>query len=145
MATLSLGSHAVFHYYRYKNDDEAPSVVEASSTSATNGTGRTIDPTPVASVFLERRSLIITTGDLYVGHLHGIEEVHADRFPAHLPDAATAEQAQNPIIRNLALLGDDTMRNLIQRGDTLDRGVRYSLTCRDVERVIGATLSIKRR
>ncbi len=62
VATVSLGSHAVFHYYRYTPE-------ENGDEPMTNG--RTIDNTPALSVLLEPRSVIITTEVLYREYLHG--------------------------------------------------------------------------
>ena len=131
VATLSLGSHAVFHYYAYKADDGAQDGPE--TTAPMNGQGRPIDPAPVASVLLEPRSLIITTGALYVNHLHGIDEVEEDAFPA--PGAAPGP---SPAIANVGQLGSDATRRVVQDGGTLRREARYSLTCRDVARVMSA-------
>ncbi|TEB33852.1 hypothetical protein FA13DRAFT_1730122 [Coprinellus micaceus] len=64
VATLSLGSHSVFHYYRY-NETESPEGQGAS------GSGRSIDRNPVLSLLLERRSLVISFNDMYTSHLHG--------------------------------------------------------------------------
>lgn len=139
VATLSLGSHAVFHYYRYKDGGGARE--EPETTPTLDGKGRPIDPTPVASVFLEPRSLIITTGELYVNHLHGIDEVEQDVFP----DPGTAV-GSSTAIANVMQLGDEAIRRVVQDGGVLKREVRYSLTCRDVEKVMtGAGLAIGRR
>lgn len=137
MATLSLSSHAVFHYYQYKDDGAQ----EVKSASSTNVKGRPIDPAPVASVLLEARSLIITSGDLYTSHLHGIDEVQDDVFAV-----ADAMEGPPPPITNIELLGDDAARRVVRAGGTLKRDIRYSLTCRDVERVMSAAgLAISRR
>lgn len=136
VATLSVGSHAVFNYFRYNDDNDA--LTEQASAAPMNGKGRPIDPNPLTSVLLERRSLIITTGDLYTRHLHGIQSIEEDRFP----DNVTAETT----IANAALIGDTATRDVVLHGGTLKRGIRYSLTCRDVERVVNAAgLAIGRR
>lgn len=129
VATLSLGSHAVFHYYRYKADDPEPEV-KSSASNATEG--RIVDNTPVSSLLLEPRSLVITTSSLYTSHLHGIEGITEDYISA--PDGAVAN-AKPVRIANADLLGDPAMREAVLQGRKLARGTRYSLTCRDIARV----------
>jgi len=120
VATLSLGSHAVFHYYRYQE--------EIDDGAVSRGHGKIIDMTPIASVLLEPRSLIISSGMMYVSHLHGIEEVEGDLIASR-----TGLPGVN--IANLAQLEDSELKLLIHQGIPLQRQVRYSLTCRDVGRV----------
>ena len=138
VATLSLGSHAVFHYYRYKppatSDSEA--ATEASEPDTASTRGRAIDPSPIFSVLLEPRSLVITRSALYQAHLHGIDGVHTDVFPASTEDGSSMR------IANADLLADKGMRDVVKNGGRLVRGPRYSLTCRDVARV--AALPVKR-
>ncbi|KAI0697800.1 hypothetical protein BC835DRAFT_1405596 [Cytidiella melzeri] len=139
VATLSLGSHAVFHYYRYIPADIARSnEVEPEE----GGKGRSIDNTPVMSVLLEPRSLVITTQDLYTAHLHGIDDVEVDVFPA----PASGLQVP-PAFRmaNIDLISDAGMKAAVTNGGTLERRVRYSLTCRDVERVVSRGIGFGRR
>jgi len=62
VATISLGSHSVFHYYQYRQEYDG-----SESTSL----GKSINMTPVLSVLLEPRSLIISSGSMYTSHLHG--------------------------------------------------------------------------
>ena len=90
--------------------------------------GRPIDPTPILSLLLEPRSLVITTSSLYESHLHGIEELYEDKF--HI-DGTTPQQR----IANFDALTDPAARAAVEAGGILERGLRYSLTCRDVERV----------
>ncbi|KAH8112149.1 hypothetical protein DFH11DRAFT_542025 [Phellopilus nigrolimitatus] len=104
VATISLGSHAVFHYYRYKPapeyESEPPTVdspqnLQIFKNSASNGKndprsmgemsnpnskkGRVVDTErPVLSLLLEPRSLVITTSALYCDHLHGIDALEED-------------------------------------------------------------------
>lgn len=100
MCTISLGSHAVFNYYRYTDGiigtganevGISAAASESSSRSPEQGArmieanggkenGRSIAPQPVASVLLEPRSLIITRSSLYTEHLHGIEPISEDIF-----------------------------------------------------------------
>ncbi|KAH7103695.1 hypothetical protein BKA62DRAFT_742451 [Auriculariales sp. MPI-PUGE-AT-0066] len=146
VATISLGSHAVFNYYRYLSDDPSitASVASAmlSSKDAAEGRGRPINPNPVLSLLLEPRSLVITRSSLYTGHLHGIEERKEDVFA---PAPAPEEQQEN---RDPAAEGEigavrvanwQTAQNEVARtGGTLVRDTRVSLTCRDVDRVLDA-------
>ncbi|PPQ83213.1 dioxygenase [Psilocybe cyanescens] len=120
VTTLSLGSHAVFHYYQYQKDDEIGAV--------TRGIGKTINTTPVSSILLEPRSLVISSGTMYTTHLHGIEEVEEDVI-------SPKTDMPGVVLSNLDRLRDPLIKSLIERGTPLKRGVRYSLTCRDVERV----------
>jgi alkylated DNA repair protein alkB family protein 6 len=127
VATLSLQSHAIFHYYQYAeyNANDIPS----------SGIPRAIDPTPVHSIFLEPRSLVITTASLYTSHLHGIQEKEEDVFiPAKGDGPPVLADLGVPVI-NWNLVAADHVKEIFQRGGILRRGIRYSLTCRDVERV----------
>ena len=128
VGTVSLGSHTVFHYYAYSlEDDRTPyDVAHASS-------GRTIYPKPVLSVFLEPRSVIITTGDLYGSHLHGIDEVTHDVF---LGDGRLLlPSGDEVVLSNWRTIQAQSTRDVLRRGGTLNRQTRFSLTCRDVEKV----------
>ncbi|KDR78305.1 hypothetical protein GALMADRAFT_119335 [Galerina marginata CBS 339.88] len=120
VATLSLGSHAIFHYYRYQQEIEDDAV--------SRGHGRTIDMIPVASVLLEPRSLIISTNTMYISHLHGIEDVEEDLI-------ASRPGLPGVNIANLTQVEDSQLKQSIDQGIPLQRRVRYSLTCRDVRRV----------
>ncbi|PIL25809.1 hypothetical protein GSI_11562 [Ganoderma sinense ZZ0214-1] len=131
VATLSLGSHAVFNYYRYKPDTDAsplPGVQISAPNEPISSTGRPIDPTPVLAVLLEPRSLVITTSALYVSHLHGIDGLLEDKFEE---DGRPPQER----IANYDLLRGAAERAAIANGSILERGLRYSLTCRDVEKV----------
>ncbi|KAI0742945.1 hypothetical protein C8Q80DRAFT_1273523 [Daedaleopsis nitida] len=148
VATLSLGAHTVFHYYQYASDerpdspnrdppsqiptkDATPPGAVATAMGGTSGTGRPIDPTPVLSLLLEPRSLVITTAALYTSHLHGIDEVTEDSF-------APGGRSPGEKIANAGLLHGQAERTAVGDGGTLERGLRYSLTCRDVEKVTAA-------
>ncbi|KAH7927574.1 hypothetical protein BV22DRAFT_1084783 [Leucogyrophana mollusca] len=130
VATLSLGSHAVFHYYRYKGDE-----LSDKAFSSSTGKGRAIDPNPVLSVLLEPRSVIITTGALYTSHLHGIEEIGVDAFRGN--NMTPLSSGNEAPIANSEIVRDPEMRSILQGGGELKRNPRYSLTCRDVEKVAG--------
>lgn len=113
VATLSLGTHTVMHYYRYASpSDEAPG-------------GRAIDSTPILSLLLEPRSLVITTSALYTEHLHGIDAIEEDNF------GKAGIQ-----IANAGMLTGAKESEVVKHGETLRRETRYSLTCRDVSRVV---------
>lgn len=116
----------MFHYYRYK--DEADTPAADASSKAANGKGRPVDTIPTLTVLLEPRSLVITTSDLYTRHLHGIDDVTEDVFPAPLMQGASTANAD--------MLQGAEYRKAVENGGTLKRDVRYSLTCRDVERVV---------
>ncbi|KAJ3537121.1 hypothetical protein NM688_g6734 [Phlebia brevispora] len=134
VATLSLGSHAVFHYYRYKPEDEDDDP-PAHISDAEVPKGRSIDPLPILSVLLEPRSLVITRSELYTAHLHGIDDITEDAFPAS-SSSVFAGDPRHPRLANESQLRGGEYRQVVAAGGTLKRGVRYSLTCRDVERVV---------
>ncbi|KAI0312636.1 hypothetical protein OF83DRAFT_1165905 [Amylostereum chailletii] len=125
VATLSLGSHTVMHYYRY-----------ADEPSAATSVGRPIDPTPALSLLLEPRSLVITSSELYTSHLHGISETDIDLFSVHASheDASRVDDGRVRVA-NWEMLTGKTEKRAVREGGTLVRGTRYSLTCRDVGRV----------
>ncbi|KAF8551561.1 hypothetical protein OG21DRAFT_1417741 [Imleria badia] len=128
VGTVSLCSHTVFHYYAY-NLESDPTPYDAAHASS----GRTIYPKPVLSVFLEPRSVIITTGDLYTSHLHGIDEVMHDVF---LGDGRLLLPSGNEVVlSNWRTIQAQNMRDVLHHGGTLNRQTRLSLTCRDVEKV----------
>ncbi|EGN94640.1 hypothetical protein SERLA73DRAFT_114083 [Serpula lacrymans var. lacrymans S7.3] len=131
VATISLGSHTVFHYYRYNSDD---SLSSADTTTSPAKGGQVIDSTPILSVFLEPRSAIITTGSLYTQHLHGIEETRFDTFSADGVVSLTNSPCKIPIA-NWKMVRDEQACMTLHEGGTLGRRARYSLTCRDVEKV----------
>ncbi|KAH9914054.1 uncharacterized protein BXZ73DRAFT_55170 [Epithele typhae] len=127
VATLSLGAHTVFNYYQYKPDDP-PAPSDTPSAPEAQRTGRAIDPKPVLRLLLEPRSLVITTSSMYADHLHGIDELYVDKFEI---DGTTPEKR----IANFDALKDPAARAAVEAGGILERGLRYSLTCRDVEKV----------
>lgn len=128
VGTLSLGSHTVFHYYAYNlGGDRTPHDVAHASS------GRAIHPTPVLSVFLEPRSVIITTGDLYTSHLHGIDEATHDVF---LGDGRLRRPSGDEVVlSNWRTVRTQHMSDVLHHGGALHRQTRFSLTCRDVEKV----------
>lgn len=131
VATVSLGSHAVFHYYGYKKEGNTENPEDPKATPD----GGPIDSTPLLSVLLEPRSVIITTSTLYTSNLHGIQELEEDVL-------VLTENNQEPLVAGLGtpianrhMLAGMTERTVAQSGGVIKRGTRYSLTCRDVERV----------
>ncbi|KAF9054139.1 hypothetical protein BJ165DRAFT_1337285 [Panaeolus papilionaceus] len=120
VATLSLLSHTVFHYYQYKERDEGES----------NGTGRSVDKSAVMSLLLEPRSLVISSGEMYTTHLHGIDSLEEDIVTVDLSNNPSAVS-----LSNFNQLADQELKMSIERMEPLKRSVRYSLTCRDVARV----------
>ncbi|CAK5271128.1 unnamed protein product [Mycena citricolor] len=124
VATISLNSHCVFHYYRY--------------TLPESHGGRSIDPTPVLSLLLEPRSVVISTDSLYSNHLHSIHEIKEDRFTA-----GGVADFGSPIA-NWERVTDAATREVLANGGALTRGTRYSLTCRDVGKVAQLKSFVKR-
>ena len=103
MATVSLGSHIVLD-------------IKAKNSDTTGEEGEDVQGWRVLQ---EPRSLLITTGELYTGFLHGISEV---KFDGDLGEKTIA---------NWNLLGDRTPF----AGGQAARETRVSLTFRDVLRV----------
>ncbi|KAG8898410.1 hypothetical protein FRB99_007453 [Tulasnella sp. 403] len=162
VATISLGSHTVVHYYRYVDISSGPSEPPSGSaeieTLSQAGTmenqvneghrGRSIDPSPVLSLLLEPRSLVITTKELYTEHLHGISEIEVDKFPPHgqtpPPEVALADDVATPetrdampvFVANWSMLGSSDLKQRLGEGGSLSRSTRVSLTFRDVEKVM---------
>ena len=122
--------------------------------------GRTIDVNPIISLLLEPRSLVITTSTLYTTHLHGIESLTEDLFAKHGPldqlqhnsphnlddsshRSASGESLDDPpspkrrvSIANWEQLQSEDIKRAVLEGGSFARGTRWSLTCRDVERVV---------
>jgi len=142
VATVSLGSHAIFHYYNYKSED---ALATSESANQSSDTGRIVNPIPILSVLLEPRSVIITTSSLYTSHLHGIQELHEDIIaPTSVGDGQIPLVVGLDVpIANWHMLTGEKEKRIMQDGDTLRRGTRYSLTCRDVEKVAGGTTFLR--
>lgn len=145
VATLSLGSHAVFNYHRYLNEQETLSNTSPEATAETSRTsaGRAIDPTPVLSLLLEPRSLVITAKELYTRHLHAIEPLERDVLAPHgsYPDdtwECDDQRGHHAVkVANWQMLKGEKERLAAREGGVLERKTRISLTCRDVEKVLG--------
>jgi len=112
VATLSLGSHTVMHYYDLPAGE------------------------PVLSLLLEPRSLVITTQEQYTARAHGIDSVAADRVGEFV--WANVEMVGKGLDEGAASSGTPT------EGEILPRGTRYSLTFRDVARVMNVSLGLAR-
>jgi len=141
VATISLGSHTIFHYYDYQSGDD---LATTRSDNKPSLAGRLVNPTPVLSLLLEPRSVIITTSSLYTSHLHGIQELDEDIIIPAGDDHMPLVGGLNVSIANWHMLTGENERNIMQHGGTLRRGTRYSLTCRDVERVASGITFLKR-
>ncbi|KEP54681.1 2OG-Fe(II) oxygenase family protein [Rhizoctonia solani 123E] len=156
VATLTLGSHAVMEYYRYRESSQ-----DGSDDPNREDVGKTIDPLPTLRLLLEPRSLVITHGALYTQHLHGIPGVHCDIFaPPHeslntLQTRYAGEEGRTQVvfardIANREMLGSQDLRDrfaqLASSTESVDqegkhnkliylaRQTRVSLTCRVVEK-----------
>jgi alkylated DNA repair protein alkB family protein 6 len=79
-------------------------------------------------IFQEPRSLLITTGDAYLGLMHGIAPVEVD------------EELDNGTLANWNLLADSGP--LTKAGGKNVRGTRISLTYRDVLKVSSAASKV---
>lgn len=135
IATVSLGSHTLLEFFHKRRDgdsegkdDEDAEGEEAKSGQLHGDSGAQAPAenreaaggdlqTPVFSLLLEPRSLVVVSGEAY-GMLHGIAERTADTIDAE----------------RVANLG--ACRSGVQAGDTLTRSTRVSLTIRNVPRVI---------
>lgn len=136
VATISLGSHSIFHYYAYQQDEE----VESSEVPQS---GRGIDPKPVVTLLLEPRSVVITSSSLYTSHLHGIQDLEEDILePAD--DGGPRVAGLNVPIANWGMLAGSNEILAASTGGTLKRDTRYSLTCRDVEKVASGMAFVRR-
>lgn len=111
-ATVSLGSHTVLEIYQ-KNEHGERNV------------------TPTWRILQEPRSLLVTTGAMYVDTLHGISELTVDK------------DLDSDHIINWEYLGD---RKAFESGQA-ERDTRISLTLRDVTRVtkLGGALKFMKR
>ena len=119
VATLSLGGHAVMHYY------DLPA--------------RT---TPTLSLLLEPRSLVITAREQYTAHAHGIDAVEEDRVRAL--GLANAGMLDSGGSWGAALHTDTGDGSGGGSEVVLRRQTRYSLTCRDVARVMNVGIGTRK-
>jgi alkylated DNA repair protein alkB family protein 6 len=91
--------------------------------------------TPKLSLFLEPRSLVITAHEQYTERAHGIDAVAEDRV-------VTGDQE----LANAGMLGSGGWSGAARLlGDgVLLRQTRYSLTCRDVARVMNVSFGTRK-
>ncbi|PPR02292.1 hypothetical protein CVT24_011630 [Panaeolus cyanescens] len=128
VATLSLQSHTVFHYYKYREEEDG----------STTCTARSIDKSPVLSLLLEPRSLVISSGEMYTAHLHGRVILWPTPIDAIEEDVVVTDVSNNPSavsVSNFDRLDNQSLKTAIESREPLRRSVRYSLTCRDIARV----------
>lgn len=91
---------------------------------------------PKLSLFLEPRSLIITAQDQYTEYSHGIDAVSEDRVTGGDVNLANAGMLGNR--------GSSGAASLLAEGGILSRQTRYSLTCRDVARVMNVSIGTRK-
>ncbi|KAH0580022.1 hypothetical protein H2248_002837 [Termitomyces sp. 'cryptogamus'] len=144
VATISIGSHSVFHYYKFNTQDDQTSYETGPLWPEDRDDGRIINRTPVLTVFLEPRSLVISRELMYISHLHGIEGTFQDRIFRKDKNKAPTVTDLNVDIANWEMLSGQEIKKVIEEGGILPRNVRYSLTCRDVERVLNAHQFMRR-
>lgn len=90
----------------------------------------------ILSLFLEPRSLVITAQEQYTECAHGIDAVSEDRVARG-----------NQELANFGMLGNEGSggaASLLAEGRVLSRQTRYSLTCRDVARVMNVSIGTRK-
>ncbi|WAQ81423.1 hypothetical protein PtA15_1A764 [Puccinia triticina] len=150
VATISLESDTVYEFYCYSDryehfsrrldaarraagadragaeageEKDIEGQADPEVPAATGEGGRPIAPSPLFSLFVPRRSLIIISGECYEHLLHSIPARPADLLSSHLePCLNWPDFSQHPHPQ----LDDQA----------LARGRRVSLTCRRVQRVV---------
>ncbi|KAE9396218.1 hypothetical protein BT96DRAFT_996937 [Gymnopus androsaceus JB14] len=121
VATISLGSHTVFHYYRYTTGTQGQVYVPEPDV----GEARIVDPTPVLSVLLEPRSVIITSRSMYTSHLHGIREQKADHITAGTDETHPPKFTDlNVDVANWRLLAGKQATEAVINGGILERSIK---------------------
>jgi alkylated DNA repair protein alkB family protein 6 len=88
---------------------------------------------PKLSLFLEPRSLVITAREQYTEYAHGIDAVPEDRVDLEI--------ANDGMLGNG---GSSGASNLLAESGVLSRQTRYSLTCRDVARVMNVSIGTRK-
>lgn len=86
---------------------------------------------PKLSLFLEPRSLVITAREQYTGYAHGIDAVPEDRVAR-----GDLEIANDGMLGSGGSSGASSL--------LLSRQTRYSLTCRDVARVMNVSAGTRK-
>jgi alkylated DNA repair protein alkB family protein 6 len=94
---------------------------------------------PKLSLLLEPRSLIITAQDQYTEYSHGIDAISEDRVARGNLDLANAG-----MLGMLGNGGSSGVASLLAEGGVLSRQTRYSLTCRDVARVMNVSIGTRK-
>ncbi|EWC43448.1 hypothetical protein DRE_07589 [Drechslerella stenobrocha 248] len=130
VCTVSLGAHIVLdvtpkrNYTSTETDTATTTATNGGSEQASNG-GKEKDKDEGAyKIFQEPLSLLITMGEMYTNHLHGIA--------ATTTDGGLSQTT----VANWPLLHEDTRKHIEAAGGVLQReNVRVSLTCRDVLKV----------
>ncbi|KAJ3575604.1 hypothetical protein NP233_g989 [Leucocoprinus birnbaumii] len=114
VATISLGSHTVFNYYRYKK----------GGTEIEDNKEKVIDKEPVLSMLLEPRSLVVSYGDMYTSYLHGIEPIEEDFIlsPDRTPDFPARENLSSIprgaiSVANWESLGNEVKKRIMVNND----------------------------
>jgi alkylated DNA repair protein alkB homolog 6 len=90
---------------------------------------------PKLSLFLEPRSLVITAQEQYTECAHGIDAVSEDRMET------------GDLLANAGMLSSGDCigaARLARKGGVLLRQTRYSLTCRDVARVMNVSVGTRK-
>jgi alkylated DNA repair protein alkB family protein 6 len=88
------------------------------------------------SLFLEPRSLVITAQEQYTEYAHGIDAVSEDRMARGDLELANAGMLGNG--------GGSGASSLLAEGGVQSRQTRYSLTCRDVARVMNVSIGMRK-
>ena len=91
---------------------------------------------PKLSLFLEPRSLVITAQEQYTECAHGIDAVSEDRVARGDRELANAGMLSNG--------GSGGASSLLAEAGVLSRQTRYSLTCRDVARVMNVSIGTRK-
>lgn len=122
VCTVSLGAGVVYEVY----PKSRPLVSVADSDSLLTGPELALEQVGRKwRVYQEPRSLLVTTGAMYSGCLHGIEGVHVD---------GDVRDGEGGVV-NWGLLREETRREMEGCGGRSERGTRVSLTFRDVLKV----------
>ncbi|CAM1316546.1 ALKBH6 (predicted) [Pycnogonum litorale] len=117
ITTISLGSHILLDVYDHLNRVSDNNQVEKNSGD--------YESRFVGSIFLERKSLLILTKDLYTDYLHGIKET-------------TSDVVDDKCVKNVHLCEN------INNGQSYDRSTRISLTIRNFPKVLKVKLKLSR-
>ncbi len=189
MATVSLGSAAVLQIYQYLSHSEPSPPLTSSPRPTSTTPAAAVAPTaeepdaprsatddhphrteakpiaaiPMASIYLEPRSLYIMSSALYTSHLHGVlrgttDTLRDDRRGLSAEEGEAAIRADGTeaqrdrvnasagvAVANQALLSEEVRSPLERDGTyTATRATRTSLTFRKVDKVFkgGQALNI---